>query len=80
MNIPTGMNYGTALHFHNVAAQMHAFSNNHSRQNLLSANGLFRQQQVSPYPFHGGPRLGYGPMMNDQFGDFARNFMRTLLQ
>ncbi len=89
MNYPTGMGAATGNHYHNVAAQMHAYLNNGAGgggQHLHAAHGYMNQFQ----PSHGvafasnafqtaGQRFGIDPVIAGDVGGFARKFMRNLL-
>ena len=89
MNYPTGMSAATGNHYHNVAAQMHAYLNGGSGgggQGLHAAHGFVNQQSPSrgmafaSNGFQGGAsRFGVNPVIANDVGGFARKFMRNLL-
>ena len=89
MNYPTGMSAATGNHYHNVAAQMHAYLNGGGGggQGLQAAHGQMHQHQPSrgmafaSNGFQGGAaRFGVDPVIANDVGGFARKFMRNLLQ
>jgi hypothetical protein len=90
MNYPTGMSAATGNHYHNVAAQMHAYLNHGGGggggQTLHMAQGQMNQFQPShglafaSNAFQAGaPRFGIDPVIANDVGGFARKFMRNLL-
>lgn len=91
MNYPTGMSASTGNHYHNVAAQMHAYLNNGGSgggggQGLRAAGGHVNQFQPSrglafaSNVFQGGAsQFGVNPVIANDVGGFARKFMRNLL-
>ncbi len=94
MNYPTGMGAATGNHYHNVAAQMRAYLNNGSSggsgsgrgYTLQAAGGHIDQFQpsrgmafASNAAQTGAYNLGINPVIANDFGGFARKFMRNLL-
>ena len=76
MNYPTGMGASTGHHYHNVAAQMQAYMHS-PRQNHYPFQGQFiGAPQALQF---GAQRMGVNPMIVNEFGGLARNFMRNLL-
>lgn len=79
MNYPTGMSAGTGNHYNNVAAQMHAYMNNPMQRNPSPYQGQFGGGVPSQLLHYGAQRMGVNPMIANQVGGFARNFMRNIL-
>jgi hypothetical protein len=77
MNYPTGMGLSTGHHYHNVAAQMHAYMNNPMQQNYSPIQGRF--SGASQALQFGAQRMGVNPMLANDVGGFARSFMRNIL-
>lgn len=89
MNYPTGMSAATGNHYHNVAAQMHAYLNNGGGgggggHGLNMAAGQLNQFQPSrglafaSNALHNGVSH-FDPVVANDVGGFARKFMRNLL-
>lgn len=82
------MSAATGNHYHNVAAQMHAYlgGGGSGGQGLQAAHGFVNQQPPSrgmafaSNGFYGGaPRFGVDPVIANDVGGFARKFMRNLM-
>ncbi len=80
MNYPTGMGVGTGNHYHNVAAQMQAYLHNPAQQNHYNFQGQYGGQNVASQVLqYGAHRMGVNPMIVNEVGGLARNFMRNIL-
>ena len=82
MSYPTGMGAGTGNHYNNVAAQMHAYMNNPMQRNASPFQGQFGGgggRGPSQFLHYGAQRMGVNPMIANQVGGLARNFMRNIL-
>jgi len=78
---PTGMGAGTGNHYHNVAAEMHAYLNNPVRRYSSPYQGQYYTglTAASQALQYGAYRMGVDPIMVNEVGGLARSLMRNII-
>jgi hypothetical protein len=73
MHHPTGMGHSTAHHYNSVAAHMHSYLHGPMQQSPYfdAASQMFLQ--------YGAQRMGINPMVANEIGGLARQFMHHVL-
>jgi hypothetical protein len=85
MSYPTGMGANTGMHYQNVAAQMQSFMNpTPQRYDHSYGGGGFAGNSMGPaiasQAFrYGAQRIGFNPVVVNNFSGFARSFVRNVL-
>lgn len=80
MSYPTGMGANTGMHYQNVASQMHSYMHtppaSYGRASYGSPSAPALASQMFRYS---AQQIGVNPAIANNFGGFARSFVRNVL-